>query len=176
MGSSKTIFANCTSTFINRLKYEIKMLEKVMTLFSKIQNENNEELGRDELKIASTALLVHAASIDGSVASSEMEEIRNILSNKYDLQSHEIDELINLASQREKDAVDLYSFTSILTKHLDQEGRKNIISHLWEVVLADDKIDIYEENMVRRVADLLGVSTRDRVLLKQIVETKNNKT
>jgi uncharacterized tellurite resistance protein B-like protein len=52
---------------------------------------------------------------------------------------------------------------------LDQNGRKRIVEMLWEVVMADGIVHPFESNLVWRAAELLGVSTRDRVILKQEV-------
>ena len=70
------------------------------------------------------------------------------------------------------DAVDLYRFTSVLCRELDQDGRKRVVEMLWEVVLADGVVDEFETNLVWRVAELIGVSTRDRVTLRKMVEAR----
>jgi uncharacterized tellurite resistance protein B-like protein len=70
---------------------------------------------------------------------------------------------------REHESVDLYRFTSVLCRELDQDGRKRIVEMLWEVVMADGVVHEFESNLVWRAAELLGVSTRDRVILKQAV-------
>ena len=147
------------------------MLNKFQSIFSKL-NQPEQKLARNDLHLAYAALLVHAAYIDGSLADEEMKTIRRLLAEKYNLDESEITELITEAEKKEKHSVDLYSFTSILTSHLDQDGRKEIISMLWEIVLADNIIDNYEDHLVRRVSDLIGVSTRDRILLKKEVESK----
>ena len=71
------------------------------------------------------------------------------------------------------ESVDLYQFTSVLCRALDQEGRKRIVEMLWEVVLADGVVHEFEANLVWRAAELLGVSTRDRVSLRKAVESRN---
>src|SRR6516164_4043961 len=70
----------------------------------------------------------------------------------------------------------LYSFTSALCRELDQEGRQRIVEMLWDIVLADGVLHEYEADLVSRGAELLGVSTRDRVRLKKIVENRTFET
>ena len=72
----------------------------------------------------------------------------------------------------EQESVDLYSFTSVLCRELDQGGRQRIVEMLWEIVLADGVLHEYEADLVSRGAKLLGVSPRDRVRLKKIVENR----
>jgi uncharacterized tellurite resistance protein B-like protein len=81
-------------------------------------------------------------------------------------------ELFEDSADRERDAVDLYRFTSVLCRELDQDGRKRVVEMLWEVVLADGQVDEFESNLVWRVAELIGVSTRDRVTLRKQVEAR----
>ena len=77
-----------------------------------------------------------------------------------------IDEIIHMrpwGKEEEQDAVDIYGFTSILTRHLDQDGRQKIVEMLWQVTFADGIVHEFENNLVWRSAELLGVSTRDRI-------------
>lgn len=129
----------------------------------------SEDRTEQEMRIAAAALLVHAAGIDGRTEDAERRALASILVRRFQLDATETEQLIALATDREEQAVDLYGFTSALTPRLDQDGRKQIVEMLWEVVLADGEVDDYESNLVWRAAELLGVSTRDRVTLKQRV-------
>ena len=64
-------------------------------------------------------------------------------------------------------AIDLYRFTRPLNEVLDDEGRRRIVQMMWEIVYADRRVNEFEENIIWRAADLLGVSTRQRVELRQ---------
>ena len=75
--------------------------------------------------------------------------------------------------QEESESVDLFGFTNVLCRELDQDGRKRIVEMLWEVVMADGVIHEFELNLVWRTAELLGVSTRDRVTLRQAVAARH---
>ena len=65
--------------------------------------------------------------------------------------------------------MDFYHFTSVLKRALDDDGRQKIVEMLWDIAYADGAADEFEENTIWRIAELLGVSTRDRVLLRQRV-------
>ena len=130
------------------------------------------DLREEELRIAAAALLVHAMVIDGEAASVEREKLSKLLQDRFDLEVADAGKLIDLAWERERNAVDLFGFTRILTRELDQDGRKAIVAMLWEVVLADGVIHEFENNLVWRAAELLGVSTRDRILLRKQAEER----
>lgn len=129
-------------------------------------------LGEEEVKLAAAALLVRATIVDGQVSREETEVLRAVLERRFDLDSGEAGRLIQQAAEKEKDAVDLYGFTSVLTKHLDRPGRLKIVEMLWEIVVADGVIHEFEANLVWRAAELLGVTSRDRIRLRKSVESR----
>ena len=129
-------------------------------------------LREDELRLAAAALLVQASAIDGQVDAVERRKLKTLLQERFDLDGNEIQPLLDEAAVRENDSVDLYRFTSVLCRELDQDGRKRIVEMLWEVVMADGVVHEFESNLVWRTAELLGVSTRDRVNLRQAVAAR----
>ena len=129
-------------------------------------------LREEELRQAAGALLITAGGIDGRFDTEEKRKVKALLQRRFDLEPDEVRELFEDSVDRERDAVDLYRFTSVLCRELDQDGRKRVVEMLWEVVLADGQVDEFESNLVWRVAELIGVSTRDRVTLRKQVEAR----
>jgi uncharacterized tellurite resistance protein B-like protein len=74
--------------------------------------------------------------------------------------------LIASATLVEGEAVDLYHFTSVIMRSVNEEGRLRIVEMMWELVFADGQASEFEDNVVWRAADLLGISSRDRIELK----------
>jgi uncharacterized tellurite resistance protein B-like protein len=68
-----------------------------------------------------------------------------------------------------RNAIDLYHFTRQLNEILDDGARNQIVRMMWEVVYADGHVNEFDENSIWRAADLLGVSSRRRVELRQLV-------
>lgn len=120
-----------------------------------------------EVRLAAAALLVHAMQVDGRADEAEYGAVRESLMARFGLSDEDHADLLRAAERAEAEAIDLYGFTSVITRHLDQDGRQRIIAMLWDVVLADGRVDDHEAHLVARVAELLGVSTRDRVRLRQ---------
>jgi uncharacterized tellurite resistance protein B-like protein len=130
------------------------------------------DMHEEELRVASAALLINAGSIDGKFDSNEKQKVKALLQRRFDLKPDELKRLFQEASAEEREAVDLYRFTKVLCRNLDQDGRKRIVVMLWEVVMVDGVVDEFEANLVWRVAELIGVSTRDRVTLRKMVEAR----
>lgn len=133
-----------------------------------------ESMDSEEVKLAAAALLVHATVVDGEVSRSETEVLRDVLERRFNLDHGQAGRLITEAAEREKDSVDLYGFTSVLTRHLDRSGRMQIVEMLWEIVVADGVIHEFEANLVWRAAELLGITSRDRIRLRKTVESRYN--
>ncbi|MBO0734123.1 MAG: TerB family tellurite resistance protein, partial [Methylocapsa sp.] len=121
----------------------------------------------EDYRLAAVALLVHVASADGPVDLRERRKLQAIIKERFGLDSHAAQRLTAAAEQSDREAVDFYHFTSVLKRMLDDAGRRKIVEMLWDIAFADGAADELEENTIWRIAELLAVSTRDRVLLRQ---------
>ena len=137
------------------------MFEAITRLF----NKPEAALSSQDPKLAVAVLLVHLASVDGQMKDEERKTIRGALVDHYELDEASVDRLIKEAALRDAEAVDFYRFTSALTA-LEMEDRIEIIRMMWTVVFSDNKNHELEDNMVWRVAELIGVSSRDRTVLR----------
>jgi uncharacterized tellurite resistance protein B-like protein len=123
----------------------------------------------NDYRLAAAALLIHASTIDGNMTETERGKLRDLLKSRFALDDAATDELIDVGTLAEHEAVDLYHFTSLINRSLDDEGRLGIVEMLWEMVFADGRATEFEDNLMWRVADLLNVSSRDRIALRQRV-------
>lgn len=123
----------------------------------------------NDYRLAAAALLVHVMSIDGAVTDAEREIVKRILASRFDLDEAATDALVELAIARDAEAVDLYAFTSILNRALDEEGCQRVVEMMFEVAYADGGLTEFEDNLVWRAAELLHVSSRDRVRIRREV-------
>jgi uncharacterized tellurite resistance protein B-like protein len=98
----------------------------------------------------------------------ERNAIRGALMDHYELDEQGVEKLIRDAARHDAEAVDFYKFTSGLTQ-LDMNDRIEIIRMMWTVVFADRSNHELEDNMVWRIAELIGVSSRDRTILRNQV-------
>ncbi len=139
------------------------MFESLSKLFGQPEKSASQPI---EPKLAVAALLVHLASVDGASSPVEAKAISVALKDHYGLEDAEVKKLITEAQRRDRDAVDFYQFTSKLSQ-LDQPEKIDIIRMMWQVVFADGANHEMEDNMVWRVAELLGISNRERTILRK---------
>jgi uncharacterized tellurite resistance protein B-like protein len=123
----------------------------------------------DDYRLAAAALLVHAATIDGDVSATERDKLRAVIKRQFGLDDVTTDELVAEATAAEHEAIDLYRFTSVINRSLDEDGRRRVVEMMWEIVYADRGVSDFESNLIWRAADLLGVSSRERIELRQQV-------
>jgi uncharacterized tellurite resistance protein B-like protein len=123
-------------------------------------------------RLAATALLVHVISIDGEPSDAEKRKLHSLIESRFGLDPGPADKLIASATLVEGEAVDLYHFTSVIMRSVDDEGRRRIVEMMWELVYADGEVSEFEDNVVWRAADLLAVSSRDRIELKHRIAAR----
>jgi uncharacterized tellurite resistance protein B-like protein len=128
--------------------------------------------GHDDYRLAAAALLVHAAAIDGDISALERDKLHAVIKRQFGLDEATTDELVAEATAAEQEAIDLYHFTSLINRSLDEDGRRRMVEMMWEIVYADGHISDFESNLIWRAADLLGISSRDRIELGQRVANR----
>lgn len=138
------------------------MFESIARLFGAENASANAPLAP---RLAVAALLVHLATVDGVAKPEELRAISCALKDHYDLDDAAVAKLIEEARRKDREAVDFYQFTSRLAR-LAPDEKIAIIRMMWQVVFADDTNHELEDNMVWRVAELIGVSARERTVLR----------
>ena len=104
--------------------------------------------------------------IDGNLDEQELQSISGTLSSMLDLSQDQIDELIALSREEVADATSLYQFTKEINEHFDIDKKLSLMTAMWRVAFADGHLDKYEENIIRRVADLLHIRHSEYIQCK----------
>ena len=116
-----------------------------------------------ESVIGITALLVHAANIDENYSDHEKELVKEFI--KSYLKDENSDEILKKAEEIEKNSNQLLNYTNII-KQNSLELKKDIIEHLWKVLISDNTVDQYESNLMRRICGLIYFSDKDCAEIK----------
>ena len=154
------------------------MLAELKEFFSELIDgqKPQDQFAETDYRRAAAALMVHVATLDGDLTEAKRRKLHAILEAQYGLDVAATDELIAEATQDDHEAVDFYHFTSLLMRTLDEAGRLRVVEMLWEMVYADGRVSEFEQNVMWRVADLLAVSARDRIALRERVAAAQSNT
>jgi uncharacterized tellurite resistance protein B-like protein len=152
----------------------LQSLKRFVSDLSGGQKDHN-QVEESDYRLAAAALLVHAAMIDGEMSETERNRLVGALMQRFDLDDAATHELVNEATEAEQEAVDLYRFTSLLNRSLDDNGRRQLIELMWQIVHADGRVTEFEDNLIWRAADLLHVPSQVRIALRQRVAERDLK-
>ena len=134
----------------------------------------NKSEGKSDANVESVnvaCLLIHAAKIDENYTSEEREIIKKTVKKLYpDLDN--LDKVVTQAEQKENDSNHIQEFTKDV-KSLSTENKILIVETLWRIILSDGKSDIYENNLMRRLAGLLYLD--DKIVGETKIKVLNNK-
>tara|TARA_X000000950_G_C13366626_1_gene438688 strand:- start:71 stop:493 length:423 start_codon:yes stop_codon:yes gene_type:complete len=134
-------------------------------------NKDKEKSSANLESINIACLLIHAAKIDENYTSEEREIIKKTVKKLYpDVEN--LDKIITTAEQKENDSNHILEFTRDV-KSLSTENKIIIVETLWRIILSDGKSDIYENNLMRRLAGLLYLD--DKILGETKIKVLNNK-
>ena len=110
-----------------------------------------------------SALLVHVAKIDEIYSQREKNLIKDFI--KSYLKNDDVNETLKKAEEIENDSNQLLNFTNIIKKN-SIDVKKDIVEHLWKVIISDNTIDQYESNLMRRICGLIYFSDKECAEIK----------
>ncbi len=120
--------------------------------------------------IGITALLVHAANIDENYSEHEKQLVKEFV--KSYLKDENSEEILKEAEKIESNSNQLLNYTNIL-KQNSNEIKKDIIEHLWKVIISDKSVDQYESNLMRRICGLIYFPDKECAEIKlQLLNSK----
>ncbi|MDQ6970686.1 MAG: TerB family tellurite resistance protein [Mariprofundus sp.] len=132
------------------------MIQKLKQMWKKAA-ESPVDDRQHEVSLAVAALMVEIMRMDGQLQDTERNEIIRRLQQRFALDVAEVDALIKQATEKVEQALDMHQFTSVVVKGFSTDERLTILTELWAVALADGHVDPHEEQIIRRMADLMGL-------------------
>ena len=140
-------------------------------IFKFLNKEEKLDDDNDLLNIA--CLMIHAARIDENYTDKEKNIIKKTLS-KLNKNDENIDNLILEAERKESDSNHIQDFTKNI-KAMDKDNKIEVVKNIWTIILSDGNSDIYEENLMRRLAGLLYLDAKTMGDIKLNIQTKQKR-
>jgi uncharacterized tellurite resistance protein B-like protein len=121
----------------------------------------------EKARLAAAALLIRVATADRDMSEAKREGLHAIVRSGFELDDAAAAQLIEDGCIAERKAIDLYQFTRQIKDAFDEEGRRRVVQMMWDTAYLEGGLNGFEANVIWRAADLLGVSTRQRVEMRQ---------
>lgn len=128
-----------------------------------------ESTSEDKLQLATIVLFLEMMHMDDKIELKEQAVILSLIQRNFSLTAEQATALIELAEQQRKQAIDYFQFTSLINKECSQEQKIRLIESLWKIAFVDGVLDMNEEYLVRKIADLLHVPHTAFIMAKNRV-------
>ena len=145
----------------------------MFNFFKKNPQKNSSE-NKDssfEIELTAAVLAYEIARIDGDISNSEL----NILMEEIETIAHKVDkdssEILNIIEIYSSDSTSFYDFVEDINKNYSKDEKLSLLYFMWRIAFADGKLDLNEEKLIRRLADLIKVKDLDVLKLKSISKT-----
>ena len=145
----------------------MKLPNILNNLFQPTENSPNEDYDN---KIATSVLFLELAYADFRVTDEEEKNIYKNLEKFFNLAKPEVDELIRVAKEKRNDRQDIWIFTNQIKQHFSRDRKIKIIELLWQLVFSDGQMDKYEEALMRKISNLLGLTHGEMIQAKNKVK------
>lgn len=145
------------------------MFERLQQFLASLSGGDRPTFAADDPRVAVMALCIQVMEADGKILDVEKKALRARFKEVYGLDEAELDALVAAGTDAESEAIDFFRFTSELKRQLSEEQRVDLIGLLWEIVYADGERSEMEDHAIWRIADLLGVTGRERIMKRQEV-------
>jgi uncharacterized tellurite resistance protein B-like protein len=151
------------------------MLSTINAFFDKYLKPADTQSATDphRTRVAAATLLVEVIQADSEITASERQTLTATIGSKFSLTESEAKDLLALAEDKAHHAVDLHQFTSLLNRDFSPEQKRWLIEELWRAAYADAVLHRYEDNIIRKIADLIYVSPREMLAAKHRVLAKS---
>jgi uncharacterized tellurite resistance protein B-like protein len=145
------------------------MLGTVKQFFDSFLNPGADDAGttrQHKLQLACAALLFELTAADQHRSEEELALLRIILRDSFQLDEHALDRLWDLGQLEARSATSLYQFTSLINEGFGYQQKTALLEQLWLLAFADHRLDMHEEHLIRKIADLLYLSHADFIRAK----------
>jgi len=137
------------------------MIDSLKRFFNPAATGDSTVSGHDpehDVRLATCALFLEMARIDGKFTPQEMDTVLSIMKEKYGLSGEHADTLIATADKELEDSVDLWQFARLINQNYSVDEKIEIIETLWRMVYVDGKMDEYEHYLMNKLKNLLRLS------------------
>lgn len=146
------------------------MIESIKNFFDKKLAKDAESdtssAARSKIDLTCAALLIEVMNSDHELDEREHREVLAVLKQSYSIADDDLEELAKLAKAEAREATSLYEFTRLINDSYDPQQKIGLIENMWRIAFSDERLDKYEDHLIRKVSELIYVSHSDFIKTK----------
>ena len=142
------------------------MLDSIREFFDRHFASPDLSQSKHTIELATAALLLEVSRADGEISVDERGAATRALQGKFHLTQEETTALLQLAEAEVRGASDTFQFTSLVNKRFTRDQKIRVVELMWQVAYADGSRDVFEDHVIRKLADLLYVDHGDYIAAK----------
>ncbi|WP_394129392.1 TerB family tellurite resistance protein [Shewanella maritima] len=143
------------------------MIAKLKQLFSTPTQTLTAEEKAKQMNLAAATLLLEVVYADDQMGETEMAILPSVLQQTLKIDAEDADELIIEAKHTRGNATSLFEFTAEINQHFSLEDKQQLLLAMWQLAYADGELCRYEDQIIRRTADLLYLKH------SELIQTRN---
>lgn len=148
------------------------MLGSFKKIFDGSKREESAEDREFKLKVATSVILLEAATADSHFSQEEQDKIVEILKSRFQMNDESVKELIHESKQERKESTDLWYFTNLINDNLDNGEKYNLMEEVWEVIYSDGTLDKFENYIAHKLLSMLNLDHSKFIELKMKVKSE----
>ncbi len=151
------------------------MIESIKNFFENRLAKNDKEEAPNSIvskvDLTCAALLIEVMNSDHELDEREHNEFMTVLQKSYNIAESDLEELTQLAKDEAHEATSLYQFTRLINDSYDYEQKVALIENMWRIAFSDERLNKYEDHLIRKVSELIYVSHSDFIKTKLKVKS-----
>ncbi|MEX0998346.1 MAG: TerB family tellurite resistance protein [Thermodesulfobacteriota bacterium] len=142
------------------------MLGAFKKIFNGPKKEESAEDRELKLRVATSVILLEAATANSNFSPQDQEKIIEILKSRFQMNDESVKELIDESENERKNSTDLWYFTDLINENLNNEEKYNLMELVWEVIYSDGTLDKFENYIAHKLLNMLNLDRSKFIELK----------
>ncbi|MGD8535734.1 MAG: TerB family tellurite resistance protein [Candidatus Aminicenantes bacterium] len=148
-------------------------LKNMLVKRPEVVPESPERDETERIQVATCIILLEVAKSDDEFSSIEKVTVKAVLKKKFEISAETAEELMEMASKKREESIDLWQFTNLINQNYTKEEKIKIVESAWRVIYADEKLNGYEDHFVHKLAKLLQLDHNELIEAKLKIKYEN---
>ena len=146
----------------------------MFSFFKKVaDHDSNEEKHEFNIELVGCALAYEVAKADGDIDENELMALQGEINKQAQKLGLDEDDVMSTIERQSNELVSFNDFINQINEHFTKDQKIQMIKFLWQTAYADNVLDVDEERLIRRIADMIRIKDMEVLKLKDVVKNTN---